>query len=128
LIIDARGRPLALPTTVKALAPQIAEWYAQATGDEVFPIPSDWLIPIIEEPNIESVTDERSGRARSGRDRSGRDRNSRRARTVRALGGEGEASADGGKPRRGRLGRRDREAAEAVEPEGDESDLRSLLS
>jgi hypothetical protein len=33
LIIDARGRPLPLPTSVKALAPQIAEWYAQATGD-----------------------------------------------------------------------------------------------
>jgi hypothetical protein len=109
LIIDARGRPLPLPTSVKALAPMIAEWYAQATGDPAFPIPADWLVPTIEEPNIESVTDSRSGR---------------RGRAVKALGAEANSS----KPRRGLFGRRGRETAKAAEPEGDESDLRSLLS
>lgn len=106
LVVDARGRPLPLATNVRALATQITEWYAQATGDPVFPLPEDWLTPIIEEPNIESVTDDRRQRSR---------------RTVKEL----NAATDRAKSRRGR---RRQEAAEAVETEGDEDDIRSLLS
>ncbi|MFN8561405.1 MAG: hypothetical protein U0703_07250 [Anaerolineae bacterium] len=86
LIIDARGRPLPLATNMRVLATQITEWYAQATGDPVFSVPPDWLVPVIEEPNIRSVTDERSRRRR---------------RTVKALNAETKAA----KPRRGLFGR-----------------------
>lgn len=43
LIIDARGRPLALAADVRARANQISAWYAQATGDPVRAIDEDWL-------------------------------------------------------------------------------------
>lgn len=59
LIIDARGRPLPLATTVKALAAQIPAWYAQATGDAPFEVPPEWLSEKTSEPDIPSVVDRR---------------------------------------------------------------------
>jgi hypothetical protein len=43
LIIDARGRPLPLGLTPRALAAQIPLWYANVTGATVAAIPEDWL-------------------------------------------------------------------------------------
>ena len=52
LIIDARGRPLPLANNLKALAMQIPEWYAQVTGNPVFEVPPEWLVPPVVEPEI----------------------------------------------------------------------------
>ncbi len=60
LIIDARGRPLPLATNLKALSVQIPEWYAQVTGDPIYNVPTEWLMPPVVEPDIASVTDRRS--------------------------------------------------------------------
>ncbi len=49
LIIDARGRPLPLAADIKALAAQMTAWYAQATGDPIREIQTDWLEDIMME-------------------------------------------------------------------------------
>ncbi|HYO88321.1 MAG TPA: hypothetical protein VER79_06710, partial [Candidatus Limnocylindrales bacterium] len=49
LIIDARGRPLPLAADIKALAAQMTTWYAQATGDPIHEIQTDWLEDILME-------------------------------------------------------------------------------
>jgi hypothetical protein len=59
LVIDARGRPLPLATTLKGLAAQIPAWYAQATGDAPFEVPAEWLTAAAPEPEIATVTDMR---------------------------------------------------------------------
>jgi hypothetical protein len=43
IMIDARGRPLALAANVRGLAAQLPAWYAQATGTTAYSIPDDWL-------------------------------------------------------------------------------------
>lgn len=48
IIFDARGRPLPLGRTVTARAEQMPAWMAAATGDEVRPIDSRWLVPVDE--------------------------------------------------------------------------------
>ncbi len=60
LVIDARGRPLPLATNLKVLSVQIPEWYAQVTGDPIFGVPTEWLVPPVVEPDIDSVTDLRA--------------------------------------------------------------------
>lgn len=51
VIVDARGRPLPLATEIKALAAQLAAWYAQATGDPIREIQTEWLDEaVIESP------------------------------------------------------------------------------
>jgi hypothetical protein len=45
IVIDARGRPLALAANPRGVAAQLPAWYAQATGDAVRRIPEDWLTP-----------------------------------------------------------------------------------
>jgi hypothetical protein len=49
LIIDARGRPLPLAADPKTLAAQMTSWYAQATGDPIHEIQTDWLEDILME-------------------------------------------------------------------------------
>ncbi|MFN8380242.1 MAG: hypothetical protein U0452_16405, partial [Anaerolineae bacterium] len=49
LIVDTRGRPLPLATDVKALAAQMTAWYAQATGDPIREIQTEWLEDILME-------------------------------------------------------------------------------
>ncbi len=116
LIIDARGRPLPLANNLKALAAQIPAWYAQATGDAPFEVPSEWLSAKAVEPDIETVTDQRAAQ----RDRV-----------------ESVLEAAERKPARGRGGLFGRggkrpaaaEAASAQEQgEGDVDDIRNLLS
>ncbi|MEP7290753.1 MAG: glutamate mutase L [Chloroflexota bacterium] len=113
LVIDARGRPLPLATSLKALALQIPAWYAQVTGDPRFEVPADWLTSIIVEPDIISVSDRRSDQ----HDRA----HSARARTKAT-----------GRVRGGLFGRGAKSAAEQVKDaeaeEGDPDDIRSLLS
>ena len=112
LVIDARGRPLPLATDLKALALQIPQWYAQATGDPVFEIPPEWLsAPVIEE-EIPTVLDRR--RARGGR-------------VTSVVAAEDETTDE--KPRRRLFGRS--VAREAPEPEPaaeEDDDFRHLLS
>lgn len=43
IIIDARGRPLALGMTPEARAQQIPMWISELTGDEMIPIEERWL-------------------------------------------------------------------------------------
>ncbi len=43
VIIDARGRPLPVPSEIRARAETLARWYANATGDEAHEIPEEWL-------------------------------------------------------------------------------------
>jgi hypothetical protein len=114
LIIDARGRPLPLATTLKARAAQIPQWYAQATGDDVFEIPAEWLQPPVVEPDIPSVVDRR------------------KAQKDRVLTVLENAEAPSQPQPRGRMfGRRVQTNTQRVmeaEPEEDEDDLRNLLS
>ena len=49
LIIDARGRPLPLSDDVRVLASQLTAWYAQATGDPIREIQTEWLEDILME-------------------------------------------------------------------------------
>ncbi len=109
LIIDARGRPLPLETSLKTLSEQIPLWYAQATGDPVFEIPPEWLQPPSSEPEIPSVVNRRS------------------AEDDRVLSVLGDDELVQPKPRRSLFGRRTKEAA-AQEEEEPEHDLRNLLS
>ncbi len=110
LIIDARGRPLPLANNLKALAAQIPEWYAQATGDPIFEIPPEWLAPPPVEQEIVTVTDRR--RAQSDR--------------VLSVLGEDAVPAPSKQPR-GLFGRRVKEQPAQAQSE-DEDDLRNLLS
>ncbi|MDL1899986.1 hypothetical protein FBR02_04370 [Anaerolineae bacterium CFX9] len=57
VIIDARGRPLPLSENLKTRAEQISGWYAQATGDLVREIDSEWLL---NEAIEESLTGQRT--------------------------------------------------------------------
>ena len=112
LIIDARGRPLPLATSLKGLSVQIPEWYAQATGNAVFEIPPEWLTPPMVEAEITSVVDRRKA-------------NSDRVMSV--LGESDEAPAQNQKSRGGLFGRRSKGAAESTAGE-EEDDFRNLLS
>ncbi len=114
LIIDARGRPLPLATSLKGLAAQIPEWYAQATDDPVFQIPTEWLTPPVVEPDIPSVVDRR----RAQRDR-----------IPRVLGESDEGAREDSASTRRRFGRRGSVAVQETTqtPEGEDDDFRSLL-
>jgi hypothetical protein len=111
LIIDARGRPLPLATSLKALSVQIPEWYAQATGNPAFEIPPEWLVPTVIEPEIMRVVDRRKAEA---------------DRVLSVLGESDESTAE--KPRRRLFGRRSKAMAEEAVGEGEEDDIRNLLS
>jgi uncharacterized protein (TIGR01319 family) len=115
LIIDARGRPLPLATDLKALASQIPEWYAQATGQSPFEIPAAWLSPPA------PVADEAPAAPARRRARS-----DWTAMVADEAPPVEEAQA---KPRLRLFGRRLKEAEpEPFEEEKDEDDLRHLLS
>ncbi len=70
LIVDARGRPLPLASDVKALAAQLTAWYAQATGDPIREIQTEWLEDILME-NLASPppaeTADGKGKQKSGK-------------------------------------------------------------
>lgn len=66
LIIDARGRPLPLAADLKALSVQMTSWYAQATGDPIHEIQTDWLEDILME-NMASAAEPPAAPARRGR-------------------------------------------------------------
>ncbi|OWY58770.1 hypothetical protein B7486_78185, partial [cyanobacterium TDX16] len=117
LIIDARGRPLPLATTVKALAAQIPAWYAQATGDAPFEVPPEWLSEKTSEPDIPSVVDRRSAQDDLMPDAS------LFSETERTRPSRQRGSLFG---RRGKANTSAPEAEPAAE--GDPDDIRSLLS
>ncbi len=54
IIIDARGRPLAIGSTVQELAAQLPAWYAQATGDPIREVAMGWLEDMMAE-NIAGI-------------------------------------------------------------------------
>jgi hypothetical protein len=122
LVVDARGRPLPLAATLKDLAVQIPAWYAQATGDEVFTIPPEWLVPPVvveEKPRVKLSAEQR------------------RTQELERLSDFREQD-DGTRKRQRRtlFGRRAKEASPVVEAETEaeadeeeeERDLRNLLS
>lgn len=67
LIVDARGRPLPLASEVKDLATQLTAWYAQATGDPIREIQTEWLEDILIENLAAPSVDEIAGTSKKGR-------------------------------------------------------------
>ncbi len=115
VIIDARGRPLSLATNLKALAAQIPEWYAQATGEPINEVPLEWMEPpSAVEPEITSVV---------------KGRKPQRDRVLTVLGDDEEQPKQ---KSRGRMFGRNVKDANDREPaavtEDDDDDLRNLLS
>lgn len=120
LVVDARGRPLPLPATLKDLAVQIPAWYAQATGDTTFTVPAEWLVPpvVVEEKPRAKPTGEQ-----------------RRTQELQQLGDFSEQD-DGTRRRQRRtlFGRKAKEpapvmdGADEADEEEEERDLRNLLS
>ena len=109
LIIDARGRPLPLATTLKGLAAQIPAWYAQATGTSPFNVPPEWLTPTT--GDADSAADMQMDQAQMPM--SGVDRRPPRSRG--GLFGRGAKRASVAE-------------AEQEQEEGDVDDIRNLLS
>ena len=74
LIVDARGRPLPLAADVKQLAAQLTAWYAQATGDPIREIQTEWLEDILMEnlaapapaPEAEGKGKKKAGKPKKG--------------------------------------------------------------
>ncbi|MFQ3568272.1 MAG: glutamate mutase L [Aggregatilineales bacterium] len=135
VVIDARGRPLPLGTTVHERARQLPHWYAQATGDPPHEINSEWL------REVEVVDPRESAEYAVIRGRAAGDAFSEMMPSLEALGSEQDDR--GRRPsrrerRRARREERERRAAEtAAVPAGIESagvkdeesdDLRNLLS
>ena len=113
LVIDARGRPLPLATNLKALAVQIPEWYAQVTGNPVFEVPAEWLVPPVVEADIASVVDRRKAQS---------------DRVLSVLGEADDAPQQKSRGGRAMFGRRTKETVKEATGEADDNDLRNLLS
>jgi hypothetical protein len=66
LIIDARGRPIPLAADTRALAEQISNWYAQATGDPIREVSVEWLEDVIT-ANLAGISSEADAPKKRGR-------------------------------------------------------------
>ncbi|XWX02891.1 glutamate mutase L [Aggregatilineales bacterium SYSU G02658] len=55
VMIDARGRPLAVGQTVQERAQRLPRWVHAATDDPLHEIPQEWLAPVTEEAPSQAV-------------------------------------------------------------------------
>lgn len=121
VIIDARGRPLPLSENVKLRSEQISGWYAQATGDLVREIDSEWLL---NEAIEESLTGQRTPEPYI---RETPQEPKRRRRREAAEEPAAEAAPDRGRRRRGRAEPAEEVPVEKSQSGDDLDDLRTLF-
>lgn len=72
IIIDARGRPLALGDSAQELAAQLPAWYAQVTGDPIREVAMGWLEDMMAEniagvQPVEAAQDSKKRRGKRGK-------------------------------------------------------------
>ncbi len=126
VIIDARGRPIPLPAAVRQRSSLILNWYAQATGDEVYEPPEEWFKEA--RPEVTAAQRRAEKRAAARRDKEAVETaTDDRLRDLSAdASAPAEKSRRRGKPKKG-------SAAPEVEPaapdkDEDSDEFRSLFS